>query len=567
MILMVTFNNDKQDRRLEELHLKEAEELAEILASKYGLPYLDLSKTSINTDALRIIPEDTARAAHVALFKTKGKELYMLASSPTSDPVKEIIADLENKNFKVNLYLGSEASLKRAWGRYGEIVLSTPTDIGIIQISNDAIAEDLANLKNIEDVKQAITEQAELTLKGGGITGIVEMILAGALVTEASDIHIEPEEKEIRLRYRLDGVLEDVLKLDRRVYQPILSRIKLVSGLKLNVRQSAQDGRFSIKAEGTEIEIRTSILPGAYGESIVLRVLNPKTIRLDFNTLGIEPFLLEIFNREIRKPNGIILLTGPTGSGKTTTLYAFLRQVNSTESKIITIEDPIEYHLPGINQTQVNQKKGYTFLSGLRSALRQDPDIIMVGEIRDSETAKIAINSSLTGHLVFSTLHTNNSAGTIPRLIDLGINPKILSASLNVSIAQRLVRKLCPVCKQDAVLKPSETALIKSIAESVIKKRPELLPQSDTVKVYQALGCKECNNTGYKGRVGLFEAILMDEAVGTAAINNPSEKEIKIAALPQKILDLKQDAILKILRGETDLAEVSRIVDLNEEII
>ena len=567
MILMVTFNNDKQDRRLEELHLKEAEELAEILASKYGLPYLDLSKTSINTDALRIIPEDTARAAHVALFKTKGKELYMLASSPTSDPVKEIIADLENKNFKVNLYLGSEASLKRAWGRYGEIVLSTPTDIGIIQISNDAIAEDLANLKNIEDVKQAITEQAELTLKGGGITGIVEMILAGALVTEASDIHIEPEEKEIRLRYRLDGVLEDVLKLDRRVYQPILSRIKLVSGLKLNVRQSAQDGRFSIKAEGTEIEIRTSILPGAYGESIVLRVLNPKTIRLDFNTLGIEPFLLEIFNREIRKPNGIILLTGPTGSGKTTTLYAFLRQVNSTESKIITIEDPIEYHLPGINQTQVNQKKGYTFLSGLRSALRQDPDIIMVGEIRDGETAKIAINSSLTGHLVFSTLHTNNSAGTIPRLIDLGINPKILSASLNVSIAQRLVRKLCPVCKQDAVLKPGETALIKSIAESVIKKRPELLPQSDTVKVYQALGCKECNNTGYKGRVGLFEAILMDEAVGTAAINNPSEKEIKIAALPQKILDLKQDAILKILRGETDLAEVSRIVDLNEEII
>ncbi|MBP9856129.1 MAG: type II/IV secretion system protein [Candidatus Pacebacteria bacterium] len=563
---MINFNDDKQAHRVEELHLKEAEELAEVLAVKYGVPYLDLSKTSINTDALRLIPEDEARAAHVALFKTKGKELYMVSSSPTSENAKAVVADLESKNFKVTLYVCSEASLRRAWGRYSEIVLSTPTDIGIIQISNEAIAEDIKNLKSLADIQESLKEQGELTLKGSGITGIVEMILSGALVTEASDIHIEPQENAVRLRYRLDGVLEDIVDLDRRVYQPILSRLKLVSGLKLNVKQSAQDGRFSIGVGANDMEIRTSILPGAYGESVVLRVLNPNTIRLKFEDLGIEPMLLKIFNEQIRKPNGVILLTGPTGSGKTTTLYSFLREINSTESKIITIEDPIEYHLPGINQTQVNQKKGYTFLTGLRSALRQDPDIIMVGEIRDGETAKIAINSALTGHLVFSTLHTNNAAGTIPRLIDLGINPKIMSAALNVSVAQRLVRKLCPHCKKEVPLTTEDSQIILPVVESIKKKRPELAP-AQTKLMYIPVGCERCNNMGYKGRIGLFEAILMDEAVATAAINNPSEKEIKTAAVPQKILDLRQDAIIKVLRGETSLEEVSRVVDLTEEVI
>ncbi|MDO8183623.1 MAG: GspE/PulE family protein [bacterium] len=563
---MINFNEDKSDKQLSDLHLQEAEELAEMLAIKYHRPYLDLSKIPINTDALRMIPEAEARTANLALFRIKGKELYLATTSPTNDAVKNIVADLENKNFNVNLYICSVAGLKRAWGRYTEIINSLPADIGIIDISNDTITADIKLMKTISDVRKKISEEAVVALKGGGITGIVEMILAGSLVTEASDIHIEPEENDIRLRYRLDGVLEDVLDLDRRVYQPILSRLKLVSGLKLNIKQSAQDGRFSIKVADTEMEIRTSVLPGAYGESIVLRILNPETINLTFETLGVEPALLKIFDQEIHKPNGVILLTGPTGSGKTTTLYSFLRKVSTTENKIITIEDPIEYHLAGINQTQVNPKKGYTFLLGLRSALRQDPDIIMVGEIRDSETAKIAINSSLTGHLVFSTIHTNDAAGTIPRLIDLGINPKIMSAALNISIAQRLVRKLCPVCKQESSLKPDENKIITAVVESIRVKRPDLLP-TQVKKVFRPVGCERCNNTGYKGREGLFEAILMDEAVATAAINNPSERELKIAAKPQRILDMRQDGIIKVLRGETSLEEVSRVVDLNAEII
>jgi type II secretory ATPase GspE/PulE/Tfp pilus assembly ATPase PilB-like protein len=243
-----------------------------------------------------------------------------------------------------------------------------------------------------------------------------------------------------------------------------------------------------------------------------------------------------------------------------------LRRVNKEENKIITIEDPIEYHLPGVNQTQVNPKKGYTFLSGLRSALRQDPDIIMVGEIRDGETAKIAINSSLTGHLVFSTLHTNNAAGTIPRLIDLGINPKIMPASLNLAIAQRLIRRLCPHCKKADQPTADETAIINPVAESVKKKRPDLAP-AQTKTVYRPVGCDLCNNTGYKGREGLFEAILMDEAVAKAAIENPSEREIKIAAWPQRLIDMKQSGIIKVLNGTTSMEEVSRVVDLHEEII
>lgn len=563
---MINFNEDKSDKQLSDLHLKEAEELAEILAAKYGLPYLDLSKTSINTDALRLIPEVEARAANVALFRVKGKELYMAVLSPTSDLVRGLISDLESKNFKVNLYISSVTSLKHAWERYAEIINSTPTDIGVIDISSDTITEEIKALKTLADVQAKIAEEEALTLKGGGITGIVETFLAGALVTDASDIHLEPEEGDIRLRYRLDGVLEDVASLDRRVYQPILSRIKLVSGLKLNIKQAAQDGRFSIKVAGTEMEIRTSALPGAYGESIVLRVLNPETINLTFKTLGVEPALLKIFEQEIHKPNGVVLLTGPTGSGKTTTLYSFLREVSSTENKVITIEDPIEYHLAGINQTQTNAKKGYTFLSGLRSALRQDPDIIMVGEIRDSETAKIAINSSLTGHLVFSTLHTNDAAGTIPRLIDLGINPKIMSAALNISIAQRLVRKLCVYCKKEDSLRPEESKLVQAVVASIKTKRPDLVP-TQTNKIFRAVGCPKCNNTGYKGREGLFEAILMDEAVANVAINNPSEREIKIAAKPQNILDMRQDGIIKVLRGETSLDEVGRVVDLNQELI
>ena len=313
-----------------------------------------------------------------------------------------------------------------------------------------------------------------------------------------------------------------------------------------------------------DIEIRTSILPGAYNESIVMRLLNPKTIAIPMEELGIPKKLLAVLEREITKPNGMLLTTGPTGSGKTTTLYAFLKKVHNPGVKIITIEDPIEYHLPGIVQTQVNDK-GYTFLEGLRSALRQDPDIIMVGEIRDGETAAIAINSSLTGHLVFSTLHTNSAAGSFPRLIDLGINPKIMSSSINIALAQRLIRRLCPACKKAVSIEGEVKRKIDMILGSIVDKG-ELQAEIPTLpaQVFTAGGCDKCNQTGYKGRIGIYEGMKLNDEVNKVIEYNSSEEEIAKAASSQGILTMTQDGIIKVLKGITSLDELERVIAIEE---
>ncbi|KKW25361.1 MAG: hypothetical protein UY69_C0041G0007 [Parcubacteria group bacterium GW2011_GWF1_52_5] len=453
---MVHFDEEKQDARIKELRAKEEEDFAEIIAAKVGLPYMDLSKIAINTDALGIIHETDARKASLACFRATGKLLDIAVASPESPEVKAIIDDFAGKGFSTTLYVASKASLERAWGHYADIAASSQTHAGVIAISDEDIVKYLDSFTTLAEIKQAITDEEASVRSGKGISRLVEIMLAGALALSSSDIHLEPRESSVRIRYRLDGVLADAAELSAKTSHPLLMRLKLVSAMKLNVTSAAQDGRFSIKIKGSPIEIRSSVIPGAYGESVVMRILNPETIALTLEKLGVEEELQKIFEAELAKPNGMILLTGPTGSGKTTTLYAFLRRVSNTGNKIITIEDPIEYHMEGINQTQIEEGKGYTFLEGLRSALRQDPDIIMVGEIRDKETAEVAVNAALTGHLVFSTLHTNNAAGTIPRLIDLGVNPKVLGSALTISIAQRLVRTLCSECRQEAIISGDE---------------------------------------------------------------------------------------------------------------
>jgi type II secretory ATPase GspE/PulE/Tfp pilus assembly ATPase PilB-like protein len=392
------------------------------------------------------------------------------------------------------------------------------------------------------------------------VSRILETIIAGALATRASDVHIEPEEAYIRLRYRLDGVLVKVLDFDKDTYSLLLSRVKLLSGLKLNIKQDSQDGRFSVHVKDMDIEIRTSILPGAYNESIVMRILNPKSIGVPLEELGIPPKLLDVILKEIDKPNGMLLTTGPTGSGKTTTLYAFLKKAHNPTVKIITIEDPIEYHLPGIVQTQVNDK-GYSFLDGLRAALRQDPDIIMVGEIRDGETAAIAINSALTGHLVFSTLHTNSSSGAFPRLIDLKINPKIMSSAINIVLAQRLVRKLCEFCKKPVPIEGSIKIQIDKVVATIFDKND--IPPIP-VNIFNAGECEKCNHTGYKGRIGIYEGIKMTPEINAVIENNPSASEIEKAAAPQALLTLKQDGIVKILQGTTSFDELERVISIED---
>lgn len=556
---------DSNDDKLKQLHSQEAEELAQILATKYDLPYIDLSTFAINTDALKVIPEPESRAANIAGFKLLGRKLYLATIAPENPKVKTLLASLAEQQYLVQLHLCSEASLARAWEHYQEISHSIKTEGGLIDISDEEINQLVTQVTSLPELKNLLEQESAAALKEGGISSVLEIILAGGIATNASDVHIEPQEEQVRMRYRLDGVLQDINFFDHKLYQRLLSRIKLVSGLKLNVKKSAQDGRFTIKVEESEIEVRTSILPGAYGESIVLRLLNPKTLDITLENLGVAPYLLTIMTREIAKPNGLVLLTGPTGSGKTTTLYAFLKKVNDTRTKIITIEDPIEYHLTGINQTQVDAAKEYTFLSGLRAALRQDPDIIMVGEIRDSETAEIAINSSLTGHLVFSTLHTNNAAGTVPRLVDLGVNPKVIESALNIAIAQRLVRKLCPTCRQEYVPETKELELVNAVREQVNKKRPEFnLPLVS--KLWKAgAGCDECHHTGYRGRLGVFEAILMTPQVTEILDRNPNEREIRQAAAAQGMLSLREDGVAKVIQGLSSWEELARVVDVYED--
>ncbi len=556
---MIQFDEDKQNRRISDLHKREEEELVQLLSAKYGIEYIDLSTIPINTDALRLIEEKTAREGKMATFALVDKKIKIAVRNVEGEKVQETIINLKNKGYEPILFITSMASLERAWSAYKDLSFAYETKAGSLDIASDEISAIIEKAKGLPTIV-SILENTLSMKKSYRVSRILETILAGALATDASDIHIEPEEEYIRLRYRLDGVLVNVLNFDKDTYNLLLSRIKLLSGLKINIKKNAQDGRFSVHVGDIDIEIRTSILPGAYNESIVMRLLNPKTISISMEELGIPAKLLSVLLKEIVKPNGMLLTTGPTGSGKTTTLYAFLKKVHNPTVKIITIEDPIEYHLPGIVQTQTNDK-GYTFLEGLRSALRQDPDIIMVGEIRDGETASIAINSSLTGHLVFSTLHTNSAAGSFPRLIDLGINPKIMSSAINIAMAQRLVRRLCENCKKSITIEGQVKKSIDEILVTIFDKK-EIPPMP--ANVFMAQGCEKCNNTGYKGRIGIYEGMKLTEEVNKVIDANPSEEELEKASASQGILTMKQDGIIKILKGITSLDELERVITIED---
>jgi type IV pilus assembly protein PilB len=555
-------NEKKQERRLEELRKKEEEDVIRILATKYGLNFIDLKPIPINTDALRLIPEELAREAKIAAFDRIAKKIQIAVFSPKNDKAAIILNKLEADGYKLQISMATTASLEKAWERYHDLSYAVNTTAGTFDISTDQVTDYMSKIKKIDDVSIIIKEILALK-KAYKISKMMEAMIAGALALSASDVHVEPEEKYVRIRFRLDGVLINVSEFDTDTYELLLSRIKLLSGMKLNIKNTSQDGRFSVKILNNDIEIRSSILPGAYNESVVMRLLNPKSIAVPIEELGIENRTLTVLMEQIRRPNGMLLITGPTGSGKTTTLYAFMKKISTPDVKIITIEDPIEYHLPGIVQTQVEEEKEYTFLSGLRSALRQDPDVIMVGEIRDGETATIAINSALTGHLVFSTLHTNTAAGAFPRLIDLGVNPKIISSAINVAMAQRLIRKLCVECRAEATPSQKEKAFIDKTLVSITDK--SYLTDLQTEKIWQAVGCEKCHKTGYKGRIAITEVILMKKEVEEAIINNPSDRDIKAAAASQNLLDMKQDGVIRILKGISSLEELGRVIDIETE--
>ena len=426
--------------------------------------------------------------------------------------------------------------------------------LGSVSIKPEIIADIKESVTNIANFGKKIQEYTK-----ENTTNLLDVILFGAIVLEVSDIHIEPQEQQLRLRGRIDGVLQDIVFLENDTYNNLLSRLKLLSKIKLNVTDKPQDGRFSITVDDYYIEIRTSSLPAEYGESVVLRVLNPKNL-IDLDTLGLRKDLYNLFIKEIKRPNGMIIVTGPTGAGKTTTLYAFLMKIQNPKIKTVTIEDPIEYHIQGVSQTQVAPEKGYDFSEGLKSIVRQDPDVILVGEVRDLETAKIALQASLTGHLVLTTLHTNDAAGTIPRLIDLGAEPASIASAMKMVVAQRLVRKVCKECSTST--KPSEQEL------SEIKKGLKNLPKDIEIPTMNQIkiprikegGCKDCNFTGYKGRKGLYEVFLVDNEIERFILTNPPVFEITELAIKKGMVTVYQSGLIEVVLGETTLEEVKGVV-------
>ncbi|EKD23910.1 MAG: hypothetical protein ACD_81C00146G0002 [uncultured bacterium] len=533
---------------------KEAQEReAQHRAIALGKKYITLSKTPISIEALSLIPEEIARAAHVAAIERKASKVAVVALDPTTPNAKKAIDDLAAQGYAVTDYIVGPASMEYALSYYRYTAKTTEKITGKVQIEQRII--DLADkLNSIDGIKEVFAAEEFSPSKAGGI---LEIISRGAMGTRASDIHLEPSEHDGKLRFRIDGNLHDIFTFTKEFYPYLLTRIKLLSNLKLNVTKEAQDGRFTIRFPQKDVEVRVAIAPAQFGEVAVMRLLDPDSIKITLPQLGLREDDLAIINVELNRPNGMILNTGPTGSGKTTTLYTFLGAKADPEEKIITIEDPIEYHLEGIEQTQINTGSGYTFASGLRSLMRQDPDIILVGEIRDQETAEIAIQAALTGHLVFSTLHTNSAAGAIPRLLDLNVKPQSIGPALTLVIAQRLIRRLCKECKVpmplDNDLKTKFTTFINALPARVNRETYK------TPTLFAPVGCAVCNNTGYKGRVAIYELFTKQPGLEDLIASMAGEEVFLKFAREHGMTTMQEDGILKVIAGMTTFEEVEGV--------
>ena len=543
------------DSNLEELIAKERREAqereAQRRAVKLGFAYISMVTVPVQTKALRLVSGQEAREAKLAAFGLKKNQLSLAVFDPVAAGAKKIINKLKIDGYQVEIFIVSLESLNYAWSFYQFVAPEAKEITGKVEIAANRIKELTKKLGDLKNFKSQLQD-----FKEPRVSQMLEIILAGALVNRASDVHFEPERAKTKIRLRVDGLLHELYSLTPAVYLTLVSRIKLLSKLKLNIHGQPQDGRFTIGLEDGDIEIRTSAIPSEFGETIVLRILNPALIKVDFEKLGLRNDDLEIIDKELKRPNGMILNTGPTGSGKTTTLCAFLKKKYQPEIKIITIEDPIEYHLEGIEQTQVNSKAGYDFSNGLRSILRQDPDIILVGEIRDLETAQIAMHAALTGHLVFSTLHTNEATGAIPRLIDLGVEPSVISPAINLIIAQRLVRKLCPVCKKEKKIDEPLAKKIKNFINQ-LSSRVERAAL-DNFKIFEAKGCQWCGGLGYRERIGIFELFSMTPEVMSAIAEKITDLELQKLAQRQEMVNLQEDGLIKVILGLTSFEEIER---------
>lgn len=540
-------------KKMEAMQMEQKERSTEMQAHTLGLSYINLERFPVAPETMKLLPQAQAEELRAMPFYHTTNELRLACTRPTPQVLK-LVEDLKAKyHIPVKLYLVTDRSFDLVLKQYLNLPTIRETKKGV-----EITAEDIARFQ------QDITLLTDLQniIAGVNISDIVTAFVALALQVNASDVHIESEEDDVKIRYRIDGVLNDAANLPHDDFPRISSRLKLLSGLKINVSGQPQDGRFTIFYNNDKIDVRVSILPTTFGESIVMRLLRASAAGVDFDSLGLQGSAKERLLREIQKPNGMIITTGPTGSGKTTTLYSVLIKLNDSETKIITLEDPVEYKLKGINQSQIDHSRGYSFAEGLRSILRQDPDIIMVGEIRDFETADAAIQAALTGHLVISTLHTNSASGAIPRFLSMGVKPFLLTPSLNAIIGQRLVRRVCPSCPVKDELDAETQARVQEALSTVSAADLGDLAGKNAADIpfMKGAGCKECHGLGFKGRIGVYEIMAMSKAL-QALIDSGSvsESAIQEVATKEGMITMLQDGLLKAARGMTTVGEVMRV--------
>ncbi len=539
-------NTDQDlERTLEKSTRRMVEEQAQSKARTLNMQYVNLQGFPIDLNVLGLFTESQASLCEAVPFFREGRDLRIATTNPKNAGLLEQVKTLSAK-YKVVLYLISDISLKQTLKFYQKVVMPQTHYQEQIHIDQPETFTDLSKRINQEVAAAATTA-----------TKLVTDIFSLAMQAQASDIHMEPEEASIKVRLRIDGVLQEVVQVPKAMQKQLVTRIKVLSKLKLNVEDQPQDGRLTFLYEQKPTNVRVSILPSGYGEGLVLRLLGVGAMNLKLKDLGLRPEAQTVIEKILARPNGMVITTGPTGSGKTTTLYAFLNELNEPGIKIITLEDPIEYKLSGIQQTPIDHHTDFNFAKGLRAVLRQDPDVVMVGEIRDQETAETALQAALTGHIVLSTLHTNDSAGAIPRLVTMNVKPFVIAPAVNAVMAQRLVRKLCQVCKTAATVDPTTLASVKKVLADIPKVSGVVLPEK--IEFFHSPGCSACNNLGYKGRIGIYEVLSVDDAMQELILKEAPSLTIRRAAVAAGMVTMLQDGLLKALDGITDIEEVFRV--------
>jgi type IV pilus assembly protein PilB len=547
-----TSAGDAFQHKMDEIAVRDKEEQVATQAAQAGLPYIDLTNFPVSSEALRAIPQEVAEKEKAICFYFSNEQARIgaLAATPGVEQIRADLAAKQGSN--VQVYLISERSYQKIIALYATLPIYKPVTKDVI-ISEEEMNRYNVGINNLDSLKQAFVNVS--------ITDILTLMVASAIKLGSSDMHVEAEEGGIAVRYRIDGILHDITMLPKEQWKRFISRIKLLAALKLNVTDRPQDGRVTLQLPSGGLDIRVSTLPTIHGESVVMRILHSGSKGVTFDELGLRGDAHDRLKKEIERPNGMIITTGPTGSGKTTTLYAILRTLNKPGVKIITLEDPIEIKMEGINQSQVDPGRDYTFAKGLRSILRQDPDICMVGEIRDLETAEIAIQAALTGHLMLSTIHTNSASGALPRFLSMGVRPFLLAPSLNSVIGQRLVRRICSNCIVEDTPPAEKMEKVKQLLTTLPPAEQKNVDMNN-LHFYKGKGCEVCSNIGYKGRIGIYEIFTMNKEIEEIILSgNLSEYTIQEIAVKNGMVTMAQDGLLKALDKITTIDEIFRVTE------